>query len=112
MKIETGVKSSTFSKIPKGKFEKDEYVTSCYQDENNVTCVFSKVSSCRYVDIMHNNRRFNWSGRALKVGVRECLRMVSEFLMKYDITLLTEENAGENMHIRDGIFELERNIME
>ena len=116
MKIESGLKSSTFKKVPKDTHKynswRDNGVTSCYQDENGIICIFSKSSSLCYFDIRYNGKSFIWSGRPLKVGIRECLRMVSEFLMKYDITLITEENAGENMHIRDAIFELERNIME
>ncbi|MCL2073298.1 MAG: hypothetical protein FWH18_05220 [Marinilabiliaceae bacterium] len=113
MKIETGLKSSTFKLVPKDTHKyndwRDNRITSCYQDENGVLSIFSGNHD-RYFNMIYNGLTMIWDGAPLKIGVKETLKLASEFLMKYDITQLTVENHGEQKHIYHAILDFKRSI--
>jgi hypothetical protein len=100
-KITIGLESSTFHKM----------CANVYKDENNIIVETCKIGSCNYVTALFNNLIFLPSQNGgTKFAIKETLKYISEFLMKYDITQLNQDNISDNLHIRDELSKLNKFI--
>lgn len=98
-KITTGLSESNFVKV-----KSDDKKSSLYKDENGISVEFTKVGSFTYLKMKYKDMNIiNINNSPIKIGIKQSLSKCESFLKKYDVTKLNEENASNNLHIRDEI---------
>lgn len=98
-KITTGLSESNFVKV-----KSDDKKSSLYKDENGISVEFTKVGSSTYLKMKYKNMNIiNINNSPIKIGIKQSLSKCESFLKKYDVTKLNEKNASNNLHIRDEI---------